>query len=139
MADTAVAAEAAEVLETKPRKEYPKDYPMKEQVDALVDYIMKNCLWQFHSRAWDRERQNDNILGMTSRLVRGESVNPATAEERCYWADAVCLADAFKSRFGWLAGLSGEDKGVLMQGVKDRMDFLTITGSLNLELTDVHY
>jgi nitrogenase delta subunit len=43
----------------------------KEQVEALVDYIMKNCLWQFHSRAWDRERQNENILGITNRLSGG--------------------------------------------------------------------
>ncbi|MFD2406859.1 Fe-only/vanadium nitrogenase subunit delta [Azorhizophilus paspali] len=27
----------------------------------------------------------------------------------------------------------------LMQGLKDRMDYLTITGSLNEELSDKHY
>ena len=31
---------------------------MKDQVDQLVDYIMKWCLWQFNSRAWDRKDQN---------------------------------------------------------------------------------
>ena len=33
------------------------------RVDALMGYIMKHCLWQFHSRTWDRERQNREILG----------------------------------------------------------------------------
>lgn len=45
---------------------------MKEQVSQLVDYIMKKCLWQFHSRAWDRSRQNENILGMTSNILLEE-------------------------------------------------------------------
>jgi nitrogenase delta subunit len=85
----------------------------KEQVEALVDYIMKNCLWQFHSRAWDRERQNEKILGLTSLLVRGEAVKPATPEEKCYWVDAVCLAEAFSARFPWLGEMEGEKRGLL--------------------------
>ncbi|MDR3131263.1 MAG: Fe-only nitrogenase subunit delta [Treponema sp.] len=111
----------------------------KERVEALVDYIMKNCLWQFHSRAWDRERQNENILGLTGRLIRGETVKPTSPEEKCYWVDAVCLADAFKARFPWLGDMDGEEKGRVMSEVKERIDFLTITGSLNLELKDSHY
>jgi nitrogenase delta subunit len=110
-----------------------------ERVEALVDYIMKNCLWQFHSRKWDRERQNENILSLTARLLKGEDVRPATPEEKCYWADAVCLCEAYTERFKWLADLDADEKGRLMEQVKDRMDYLTITGSLNLELTDAHY
>ena len=34
---------------------------MKDRIEQLVDYIMKWCLWQFHSRAWDREKQNEGI------------------------------------------------------------------------------
>lgn len=116
-----------------------EDLQKKEQVEALVDYIMKNCLWQFHSRAWDRERQNKNILGITGRLIRGETVQPRNPEEKCYWVDAVCLAEAFSARFPWLGEMAGEEKDLLIQGVKDRMDFLTITGSLNQELKDPHY
>jgi nitrogenase delta subunit len=76
---------------------------------------------------------------MTSLLVRGEAVKPATPEEKCYWVDAVCLAEAFSARFPWLGVMEGEKKGLVMRGVKDRMDFLTITGSLNQELKDPHY
>lgn len=35
---------------------------LKDRVEQLVDYIMKWCLWQFHSRAWDREKQNEGVL-----------------------------------------------------------------------------
>jgi nitrogenase delta subunit len=115
------------------------NHPMKDKIGELENYIMKKCLWQFHSRNWDRERQNANILGMTTRLVCGEKLNPATPEEKCYWADAVCLAEAFQSRFVWLAEMSGEEKRELMRGLKERVDFLTIKGSLNLELTDTLY
>jgi len=29
------------------------DVKLTESVDQLTDYIMKNCLWQFHSRVWE--------------------------------------------------------------------------------------
>jgi nitrogenase delta subunit len=112
---------------------------IKKRVEELVNYIMKKCLWQFHSRTWDRKRQNENILGMTARLVYGDEVKPTTPEEKCYWADALCLAEEFKNRFDWLEKMDRKNKETLMNGLKDRIDFLTVTGSLNLELTDVHY
>lgn len=110
-----------------------------DQTEQLVDFIMKHCLWQFHSRAWDRERQNEHILGMTSRMLCGEEVTPADPFDRCYWVDAVYMANSFRERFAWLAELSVTDIQQLMKNVKERMDFLTVTGSLNEELTDKHY
>ena len=47
----------------------------EQQVEALVDYIMKHCLWQFHSRNWDREKQNAGVLGKTRQLLCGEDVD----------------------------------------------------------------
>ena len=41
------------------------DNSMQQQIEQMIDYIMKKCLWQFHSRSWDRERQNAQILGTT--------------------------------------------------------------------------
>jgi nitrogenase delta subunit len=112
---------------------------MKSKVDKLVDYIMKKCLWQFHSRKWDRERQNEHILKKTMQILCEEPAEKETAEDRCYWVDAVVLADAYKERFDWISTMDKEQIKALMQAVKERLDFLTITGSLNLELTDVHY
>lgn len=111
----------------------------KSRMDQLVDYIMKKCLWQFHSRAWDRKDQNASILGKTTELLCGEEPKKDTPADRCYWVDAVCLADAYKSRFTWINTLAKDEIRALMKAVHERMDFLTITGSLNAELTDQHY
>lgn len=108
---------------------------MKDKIEQLVDYIMKNCLWQFHSRAWDRERQNEEILKKTKQILCEEPLELETPYDKCYWADAVCLADGFKSKYSWINSMDKEEIKVLMQGLKERMDFLTIKGSLNEELT----
>lgn len=112
---------------------------MTDKIEQLVDYIMKHCLWQFHSRAWDRERQNEGILTKTMQLLCDEPVETGTPADKCYWVDAVCLADAFKSRYPWLAAMDKAEIKLLMEGLKDRIDYLTIKGSLNAELTDPHY
>ena len=109
------------------------------RIEEMVDYIMKHCLWQFHSRAWDRKRQNEGILGQAAQILCGESPRLDTPEERCYWVDAVCLAEAYRERLPWLSSLGVEEMRDLMAGLRERMDYLTITGSLNLELTDQHY
>ncbi|WFR58748.1 Fe-only nitrogenase subunit delta [Anaerocolumna sp. AGMB13025] len=112
---------------------------MKDRIEQLVDYIMKNCLWQFHSRAWDREKQNEGILMKTMQILCDEPVETNTPADKCHWVDAVCLADAFKQRYSWINTMEKADIKLLMQGLKERMDYLTIKGSLNLELTDPLY
>jgi Fe-only nitrogenase delta subunit len=111
----------------------------KDRIAQLEDYIMKNCLWQFHSRVWDRERQNREILLRTTQILCNQPAAHETLEDRCYWADAVCLTEAFRSRYPWLCEMSVEEITSLMEGVKDRIDLITYKGSLNKELTDQHY
>jgi nitrogenase delta subunit len=110
-----------------------------DRVAQLVNYIMKHCLWQFHSRTWDRERQNREILTMTKEILCEELSEPTGRQERCYWADAVVLARAYKETFSWINTMSKEELAELMQSLRERIDHLTITGSLNLELTDKQY
>jgi nitrogenase delta subunit len=112
---------------------------IKEKIARLEDYIMKNCLWQFNSRAWDRKNQNDNILKKATELLCGEPVELETPADRCYWVDAVSLTEAYQLYFPWLTSMNKADIKLLMQGLKERIDFLTITGSLNKELTDPKY
>lgn len=109
------------------------------RIEQLVDYIMKKCLWQFHSRAWDRKDQNEGILTKTKQILCEEKVSVETPAERCFWVDAVLLAEGFLERCPWLRGLPKPEIADLMQGLHERMDYLTITGSLNQELTDQHY
>lgn len=111
------------------------DDVMRGRIEQLVDYIMKNCLWQFHSRAWDREKQNEGILTKTMQILCDEPVEKETPQDKCYWVDAVILAEAYKSRYEWINTIDKTELKTLMQGLKDRIDYLTITGSLNEELT----
>jgi len=115
------------------------DPQMQDRVEQLVDYIMKNCLWQFHSRTWDRERQNEGVLVKTTQLLCDEPAEHDTPAERCLWVDAVCLAEAYQKRFAWLAKMSKDEIRTLMQNLRERIDYLTIKGSLNAELNDVNY
>lgn len=115
------------------------DALLKERVDLLLDYIMKKCLWQFHSRAWDRERQNLNIILKTKQLLCDEPVEKDTPEQRCYYADAFYLAENYKSHFPWVTEIDKVELEKIMQELKERLDYLLITGSLNKELTDPLY
>lgn len=115
------------------------EHLLKDRTEQLVDYIMKHCLWQFHSRAWDRERQNREILKWTTDALCGEAHAPEDRLERCHWVDGVSLAEAFRQHYPWINSLEKPDIATLLRSVHERMDFLTIKGSLNLELTDHHY
>lgn len=112
---------------------------LKERVAQLENYIMKKCLWQFHSRVWDREKQNEGVLTKTMQILCGEPVDTSTPADRCYWVEAVVLAEEYKSRFDWLNTMSQAEIKVLMQALKERIDYVTITGSLNKELTVKQY
>jgi len=112
---------------------------IKGRVDQLVEYIMKKCLWQFHSRTWDREKQNEGILTKTMQILCDEPVETGTPADKCYWVDAVILAENYKEKYSWFANMDKAEIKLIMQGVKDRIDFLTITGSLNKEINDALY
>ncbi|MBW4082665.1 Fe-only nitrogenase subunit delta [Paenibacillus sp. S150] len=112
---------------------------MNERVAQLENYIMKKCLWQFHSRTWDREKQNEGVLTKTTQILCDEPVDKGTPADRCYWADAVVLAEEYTKRFDWLAEMGKEEIKLLMQALKERIDYVTITGSLNKELTVKQY
>ena len=112
---------------------------MKDRIELLVDHIMKKCLWQFNSRLWDREKQNDNILMKTMQILCEEPVEKEEAADKCYWAEALTLVEAFRKRFSWLNTLDKAEIKNLIQGLKVRIDYLTISGSLNEELKDAHY
>ncbi|ARC90139.1 Fe-only nitrogenase subunit delta [Rhodovulum sp. MB263] len=112
---------------------------LNERLDPLVDYIMKTCLWQFNSRGWDRLRQSAGILGQTCQILCGEEPVHETALDRCYWVDAVMLARAFRTRFPWIDDLSKDEIRTLMTALHEKIDHLTVHGSLNEELTVPHY
>ncbi|EJW10894.1 dinitrogenase 3 delta subunit [Rhodovulum sp. PH10] len=111
----------------------------RDRVDVMVDWIMKYCLWQFHSRAWDRTRQNAGILSITATLLCDEPYTPQTPDEKVYWVDAVTLARNYRKICPWLADMSKDEIKSLVTALHARIEYLTVTGSLNEELTDQHY
>ena len=112
---------------------------MKDRTEQLVDYIMKWCLWQFNSRTWDRAKQNEEIITKTMQILCEEPVENEVPADRCYWVEATLLARDFKTTYPWMNTLDHAEIKLLMQELKDRMDYLTITGSLNQELTNPIY
>lgn len=111
----------------------------RERVGQLENYVMKHCLWQFNSRGWDRRKQNAGILGKTTQILCDEPIENASGLEKCYWVDAVMLARAYRERFAWIGELGKDELKALMQKLHARMDWLTIDGSLNRELTVINY
>jgi nitrogenase delta subunit len=112
----------------------------KEKMAQLEWYISKHCLWQYNSRGWDREIQNERILTKTKQLLCGEkAVEDDTTADRYYWSEAMTLSGAFKRYFPWLEKTSKEDIAQIMHLLKGKMDFTMIKGSLNQELTKQQY
>lgn len=110
-----------------------------EYVAEMLNHIMKKCLWQFHSRAWDRVRQNENILNQACEILCDEQIALDTPEQRCYYVDALELARAFRNKFAWLAQLDTQAIRQVMKSLHEELDRQTITGSLNAELTETLY
>lgn len=131
------------------RASYPKlydhdpltdlDVDTRAKVGEMENFIMKNCLWQFNSRGWDRRKQNAGILGKTAQLLVGEEVENPTPLEKCYWVDAVMLARNLKEQCAWLAGMGADEIRALVKMLHAHIDWLTIDGSLNEELTVQNY
>lgn len=112
----------------------------KEKMAQLEWYISKHCLWQYNSRGWDREVQNERILNKTKQLLCGEDAHDDEGiTDRYYWSEAMSLAGAFKRYFPWIEETNKEDIIVIMQMLKDKMDYTMIKASLNVELVKEQY
>lgn len=112
----------------------------KERMKQLEAYITKHCLWQFNSRGWDRLIQNERILTKTKQLLCGEKAKDDDSfADRYYWSEAKTLVDAFTRYFPWITSTSSEDIAVIIDLLKEQMDYTMVHGSLNTELTKQQY
>jgi len=100
----------------------------------MVNFIQERCLWQFASRAPDREENIRGVLLMLKDLLKGAKITPTTPVDRCHYANANHLASEVKSAFPWLLGLSAEDLSKTISEVMDRLEEITIKQSKNGEL-----
>ncbi|MEH1823175.1 MAG: V-containing nitrogenase subunit delta, partial [Nostoc sp.] len=109
---------------------------IQERAAEVTKLIQERCLWQFHSRAWDREENINGVLNMTARILTGEKVVLETLTDRGFYADAKILAADLEIRFAWLSSMENSQKKAVLEAVKGMLVDIVITKSKNGEL---HY
>jgi len=126
-----VAAETP--LPVQQRTEEIASY-IQQQTEEITSLIQQRCLWQFHSRAWDREENINGVLGQAAKILTGEQVVLETLIDRAFYADAKLLVVDLESKFQWLSKMENAQKKALLESVKNRLIDIAITKSLNGEL-----
>lgn len=109
---------------------------MGNKVDEITEFIMERCLWQFHSREWDRTDNINGIFNMLTKVINDEKVNTedVTLQEKCFYADAKILVDQLKEKFSYLTEMDENEKTQLFNDVKDKLVDVVITKCRNEEL-----
>ncbi len=110
-----------------------------EKVDQLFGYVQERCLWQFFSRTWDRKENIDGIMKTATELLSGGVPKLETPMDKLFYADAKIMVHDFKERFPWIRETAPAEIAQLMQGLKDRVEEISITKSLNHELNHSLY
>ncbi len=110
-----------------------------EKIDQLFDYVQERCLWQFFSRAWDREENIDGILKAAAALLTGQPPALDTPMDRLFYADAKVMVSDLRERFPWIEDSGAAQIRDLLHGLKDKLTEFTITKSLNHELNHTLY
>lgn len=112
---------------------------MADRAGELFDYVQERCLWQFHSRTWDREQNIAGILAKAQDLLAGREPPAETPAERCFVADARVMVADLRSRFPWIREAAEADVAEALNGLRDRLVDVAITRSRNHELTHTLY
>jgi V-containing nitrogenase delta subunit len=107
---------------------------IQERTEEVTALIQQRCLWQFHSRAWDREENINGVLNMAATILTGEKVTLATLLDRAFYADAKLLVIDLEKKFQWLSKMENAQKKAVLDSVKNRLIDIAITNSLNGEL-----
>ena len=109
---------------------------IQERAAEVTKLIQERCLWQFHSRAWDREENINGVLNKAAQILTGEKVVLDTLIERGFYADAKILSADLEIRFSWLSKMENSQKKAVLESVKAMLIDIVITKSKNGEL---HY
>ncbi|MEH2116607.1 V-containing nitrogenase subunit delta, partial [Nostoc sp.] len=109
---------------------------IQERAAEVTKLIQERCLWQFHSRAWDREENINGVLNMAAQILTGEKVVLETLIQRGFYADAKILSADLEIRFSWLNSMENSQKKAVLEAVKAMLVDIVITKSKNGEL---HY
>jgi V-containing nitrogenase delta subunit len=107
---------------------------MADKAESLVTFIQERCLWQFVSRAPDREENIDGVLTLVGILLTGGAPKLQTPMDRLHFANANHLATEIKSEFPWLTHLGKEELFAVVTGAIKRIHEITVKKSKNGEL-----
>ena len=110
-----------------------------EKLDQLFGYVQERCLWQFFSRAWDRQENIDGIMKVATDILTGKDLSLSTPMERLFYADAKVMVMDFRERFPWINDAGAAQIRDLMHALKDKLVEFAITKSLNHELNHSLY
>ncbi|PWB83814.1 MAG: V-containing nitrogenase subunit delta [Methylocystaceae bacterium] len=111
----------------------------EQQIEQLFDYVQKRYLWQFFSRAWDRQENIDGIIDAAIDLLHGKHPKKHTPMDRLFYADAKEMVKDFKENFPWIDQLAPTEVSELLHGLKNQLVDHTISRSLNHELNHTLY
>ncbi len=112
---------------------------MQEKAEALVKFIQERCLWQFVSRAHDREQNIDGVLSLVGILLTGGTPKLQTPMDRLHFANANHLAAEVKAEFPWLSHLGKDELFSVISGTIKRINEITVKNSKNGELHQAAY
>lgn len=112
---------------------------IQDRMEQLAHHIMEWSEWQFNIRVWDLKKQNEKILTKTAQILCSEPVLIETPADNFYWAEAIALAREFKVNYPWLSQMKEDEIKQLINGLKEHISYLTITGSNEEELTVQRY
>jgi nitrogenase molybdenum-iron protein alpha chain len=107
---------------------------IQERTEEVTSLIQQRCLWQFHSRSWDREENINGVLNKAATILTGQKVVLETLADRAFYADAKMLVVDLERKFQWLSKTDNEQKKAILESVKKRLIEIAITRSLNAEL-----
>ena len=109
---------------------------MEKKVNEILEFVMERCLWQFHSREWDRTENINGVFSFLPKLLKVEKVSIEGLEmkDKCHYADAKILSDQLLERFSYLKEMNESEKSELLSGVKDKLVNVAITKCRNEEL-----
>lgn len=112
---------------------------LQDKIEQLFLYFQERCLWQFHSRAWDREDNINGVCDDVIKLLSGRRVEMETPADKCYYADSCILVDQLKKRFPWMLELNESERRAVVEGARDKLMTVTVTNSQNAELNNPNY
>jgi V-containing nitrogenase delta subunit len=107
---------------------------MQEKTESLVALIQQRCLWQFVSRAHDREENIDGVLTLVGILLTGGAPKLETPMDRLHYANANSLVTEIKTELPWLSHLGKDDLFTVVTGAIKRIHEITVKKSKNGEL-----